>query len=50
MTILAAIGLVLAFLFWPVATVLGAIGSVFAGLWGAVIGVIIGLALQTRLG
>ena len=42
MTILAAAGLVLAFMFWPIGTVLGAIGFVIAGLCGAVIGFIIG--------
>ena len=49
MTILAAAGLVMAFMFWPIATVLGAIGSMIAGSYGIVVGVIIGLALQTRL-
>jgi hypothetical protein len=42
MTVLAAIGMVLAFLFFPVAMVMTAIGAMIAGLHGAIVGAIIG--------
>ena len=46
MTILLALGLVLAFFFFPVETVLGGIGTMIAGLPGAIIGVIIGFLIN----
>ena len=42
MTVLAAIGMVLAFLFFPVAMVMAATGAMIAGLHGAIVGAIIG--------
>ena len=46
MTILLALGLVLSFFFFPVETVLAAVGSAIAGLPGAIIGVIIGFLIN----
>ena len=45
-TVLVVLGVILAFCFWPFAVVLGGIGLLLGGVWGCVVGVLVGLFLQ----
>ena len=45
-TVLTILGAIFALLTVPVATILGLIGFWIFGFWGALIGVLVGLALQ----
>jgi len=47
LTILTILGTIFALFTVPIATVLGLIGFWIFGFWGALIGVVIGLAIQS---
>ena len=48
LTVLTILGTILALVTVPIATILGWVGFLIFGFWGALIGVIVGLMMETR--
>ena len=49
MTLVVVLACVVLFFIWPFAVILGGVGVFLGGVWGCLVGVIVGLVIQAAL-